>query len=49
MARVSGWYKRWAQLWICGAIAGRADDVNSTDVALLRDAGDLLPDWYEDG
>jgi DNA-binding SARP family transcriptional activator len=29
-------------------IAGRADDVNSTDVALLRDAGDLLPDWYED-
>jgi DNA-binding SARP family transcriptional activator len=29
-------------------VAGRAADVDSSDVALLRDAGDLLPDWYED-
>jgi DNA-binding SARP family transcriptional activator len=29
-------------------VAGRAADVDALDVALLRDAGDLLPDWYED-
>jgi DNA-binding SARP family transcriptional activator len=29
-------------------VAGRAADVDSSDVALIRDAGDLLPDWYED-
>jgi DNA-binding SARP family transcriptional activator len=29
-------------------VAGRVSDADSTDVALLRDAGDLLPDWYED-
>jgi DNA-binding SARP family transcriptional activator len=29
-------------------VAGRAIDADSADVALLRDAGDLLPDWYED-
>jgi DNA-binding SARP family transcriptional activator len=29
-------------------VAGRAADADSADVALIRDAADLLPDWYED-
>lgn len=29
-------------------IAGGAHMANPDDVALLRDAGDLLPDWYDD-
>jgi DNA-binding SARP family transcriptional activator len=29
-------------------IAGRGADADAADVALIRDAGDLLPDWYED-
>jgi len=38
--------------WTAGraqdVVAGRATNGDSADVALLRDAGDLLPDWYED-
>jgi DNA-binding SARP family transcriptional activator len=38
------WTARRAQ----DVVADRAGDVNSADIALLRDSGDLLPDWYED-
>jgi DNA-binding SARP family transcriptional activator len=38
------WTARRAQ----DVVADRAGDVNSADIALLRDSGDLLPDWYDD-